>query len=161
MILLSLLLYGCGGGEPMEYDEEIVKKEALEYLEEKYNGSYLFADSRALGGRPAVQVKFVDLNRSDNNETTLVYVEWSRDDGARSDTEKYIDAKDREYDEEIARKETSNYLEENYDEKFTFRQFVYYANCVGVVYNIDSNAERDPITVTWYIDSSMSDNYDK
>ena len=163
MILLALLLYGCGGGnpEPMEYDEEIVKKETLEYLEEKYGGNYEFGSCNSMLGVNWVNVVFKDIDRSNENGTTLIIVEWYED-GHMTDYKSFI-GQGILYDKEKVKKETLNYLENKYNReyKFVISRSPVNSNYVIVIFEDVKDSNKQRIRVTWYEDGTMTDEYER
>lgn len=160
VIVFVFLLFGCDSGGSMEYDEETVKKEALEYLEDKYGGNYRFSTSVSPSGSNFVYVSFVDLDKSDESMTTLIIVTWYEDSGATSDYEDHI-VKNMEYDEEVVRKEALEYLESKYDNKFEFIRCIGYSDYVEVVFDIPNSSKQKKIFVIWREDGAMTDNYEE
>lgn len=156
-VLLGLNLFGCGGGSYLEYDEELVRIEALEYLEDKYGGEYEFRNSGSPGDSDFVRITFKDLSKSDEKGTTLITVTWSEDSGISNDSVDYI-PKGMEYDENLVKKEALSYLEEKYNYKFEFMWCNAYTDYVGVTFNLLDDTKQNTVTVKWYEDGTMTDN---
>ncbi|MDF9824519.1 hypothetical protein M2475_000870 [Breznakia sp. PF5-3] len=157
IILISLLLYGCGG-YVMKYDEEQVKEQSLKYLEGKYGGSYEFSNSSSPAGSNFVQISFKDLDRSDDEGTMFIIVIWYEDSGVMSDYEDYM-PKTMDYDEDKVKKEALEYLENKYDEEFEFRWCMAHPDYVDVVFDVVDKTKQNTVTVKWREDGVMTDNF--
>ncbi|MDF9824520.1 hypothetical protein M2475_000871 [Breznakia sp. PF5-3] len=160
MLIVSTLLLGCDGGGRMEYDEEQMKKETLQYLEEKYGGNYEFESSDNPGGSISVEATFKDLDNSNDKETVLIIVTWDKEKGAISDSTRHIEI-GMEYDEELLKKEALEYLENKYDEEFEYVGCKSHSDYVNVVFDVTSKKYQKTVFVSWHVDGSMNDDFEE
>lgn len=116
LILLLLLISGCAG-EPMEFDEDVVRADTLTYLEKKYDEKFEFKSAYGVVGALSVDVHYYAV---DNPYNTEVSVWWNENEEDNISETYYLE----KYSYDISKK-VDDIVKPVFDDEVSFATLIY------------------------------------